>query len=290
MGRQLSGRVLGVVLGVLLLGCGAEKELSATRWGRCVAKAVTLLDQAKPSEAVIALPPREDKTSRYADARETIVAAAAAGYRVVIIEREAEVAQATSSRSSKLIHGGLRYLETAQLGLVRECLRERALLLRLAGGRFFGALRGADGFIPAFSGLLAGAAIDGHRLSVMGEDFVALLDFLARARDRGRGRYYPAGQYRGAGQDQGCHSLGQGAVPFLRYRLQRAGRHPQRPGGGDTGRSGCPGEPGPQLHQGLLPVEDPIRSGPSDPAVAAQEKWPVRQGRRLRAGQLGRGV
>lgn len=59
-------------------------------------------------------------------------AAAAAGYRVVILEREAEVAQATSSRSSKLIHGGLRYLETAQLGLVRECLRERALLLRLA--------------------------------------------------------------------------------------------------------------------------------------------------------------
>ncbi len=59
-------------------------------------------------------------------------AAAAAGYRVSVLEREAEVGQATSSRSSKLIHGGLRYLETGQFSLVRECLKERALLLRLA--------------------------------------------------------------------------------------------------------------------------------------------------------------
>ncbi len=58
-------------------------------------------------------------------------AAAAAGYRVLVLERDA-VAAGTSSRSSKLIHGGLRYLETAQFSLVRESLRERALLLRLA--------------------------------------------------------------------------------------------------------------------------------------------------------------
>lgn len=58
-------------------------------------------------------------------------AAAAHGYRTLVLE-EAAVAGATSSRSSKLIHGGLRYLEQAQLGLVRECLRERELLLRLA--------------------------------------------------------------------------------------------------------------------------------------------------------------
>ncbi len=60
-------------------------------------------------------------------------AAAAAGCRVLLLERTA-LAAGTSSRSSKLIHGGLRYLEPGHLGLVRECLRERALLLRLAPG------------------------------------------------------------------------------------------------------------------------------------------------------------
>ncbi len=59
-------------------------------------------------------------------------AAAAAGLRVTVLEQYPSLAQGSSSRSSKLIHGGLRYLETAQFGLVRESLRERALLLRLA--------------------------------------------------------------------------------------------------------------------------------------------------------------
>jgi len=58
-------------------------------------------------------------------------AAAAAGHRVVCLERS-RIAAGTSSRSSKLIHGGLRYLESFQLGLVRESLRERATLLRVA--------------------------------------------------------------------------------------------------------------------------------------------------------------
>ncbi|HET7175951.1 MAG TPA: FAD-dependent oxidoreductase [Gammaproteobacteria bacterium] len=58
-------------------------------------------------------------------------AAAALGYRTLVLEQQA-VAGATSSRSSKLIHGGLRYLEQAELGLVRECLQERELLLKLA--------------------------------------------------------------------------------------------------------------------------------------------------------------
>lgn len=58
-------------------------------------------------------------------------AAAARGYKVLVLE-QADIAGGTSSRSSKLIHGGLRYLETGQFALVRECLRERALLLRLA--------------------------------------------------------------------------------------------------------------------------------------------------------------
>jgi len=58
-------------------------------------------------------------------------AAAAAGHRTLVLER-AEIAGGTSGRSSKLIHGGLRYLEHGELGLVRECLQERALLLELA--------------------------------------------------------------------------------------------------------------------------------------------------------------
>jgi glycerol-3-phosphate dehydrogenase len=60
-------------------------------------------------------------------------AAAAAGHSVMVLEQSA-LAAGSSSRSSKLIHGGLRYLESGQLRLVRESLHERALLLRLAPG------------------------------------------------------------------------------------------------------------------------------------------------------------
>ena len=58
-------------------------------------------------------------------------AAAAAGHSVILVEQRA-LASGTSSRSSKLIHGGLRYLESGSLGLVRECLRERTIMLSVA--------------------------------------------------------------------------------------------------------------------------------------------------------------
>lgn len=58
--------------------------------------------------------------------------AAARGWRVLVLEQYGQPAAATSSRSSKLIHGGLRYLETGQLKLVYECLREQRILLRTA--------------------------------------------------------------------------------------------------------------------------------------------------------------
>jgi glycerol-3-phosphate dehydrogenase len=58
-------------------------------------------------------------------------AAAASGYSVLVLEKTA-LAAGTSSRSSKLIHGGLRYLESGQLNLVYESLKERTTLLRLA--------------------------------------------------------------------------------------------------------------------------------------------------------------
>ena len=57
--------------------------------------------------------------------------AALAGLKVLIVER-ADVGGGTSSASSRLIHGGLRYLEHAELGLVRESLLERERLLELA--------------------------------------------------------------------------------------------------------------------------------------------------------------
>lgn len=55
----------------------------------------------------------------------------AAGYDALVLE-QSEAAAGTSSRSSKLIHGGLRYLENGELRLVRESLREREILLRIA--------------------------------------------------------------------------------------------------------------------------------------------------------------
>ncbi|MEA2132732.1 MAG: glycerol-3-phosphate dehydrogenase [Solirubrobacteraceae bacterium] len=62
----------------------------------------------------------------------TALDAATRGLRVALVEA-LDFAAGTSSASSKLIHGGLRYLEMGDIGLVREALRERELLLtRLA--------------------------------------------------------------------------------------------------------------------------------------------------------------
>ena len=57
--------------------------------------------------------------------------AASRGLRVALVEQE-DIAAGTSSRSSRLIHGGLRYLEQFHLPLVREALAERRRLLQLA--------------------------------------------------------------------------------------------------------------------------------------------------------------
>ncbi len=57
--------------------------------------------------------------------------AASRGYSVGLVEK-ADFGSGTSSRSSKLVHGGLRYLQNFDLGLVREALLERQLMVRLA--------------------------------------------------------------------------------------------------------------------------------------------------------------
>ena len=57
--------------------------------------------------------------------------AATRGFSVALVERD-DFSCGTSSRSSKMIHGGLRYLQNFDLGLVREALVERQLMVRLA--------------------------------------------------------------------------------------------------------------------------------------------------------------
>lgn len=59
------------------------------------------------------------------------VDAASRGYSVLLLERD-DFGKGTSSRSTKLIHGGVRYLAGGNLRLVRDSLRERGILLRNA--------------------------------------------------------------------------------------------------------------------------------------------------------------
>ena len=59
------------------------------------------------------------------------VEAASRGYKTLLLERH-DFGKGTSSRSTKLIHGGVRYLQQGNVSLVLEALRERAILLRNA--------------------------------------------------------------------------------------------------------------------------------------------------------------
>jgi len=129
--------------------------------------------------------------------------AALRGLRVILFERS-DFASGTSSRSSKLIHGGIRYLETGQLRLVREALRERALLLDLAPEY----VRPLSFLIPHYAsegrsplairmGLILYAALAGHhplaehgRLSAA--ETLALEPGLEKEGLRGASRYWDA--------------------------------------------------------------------------------------------------
>src|ERR1700684_1105613 len=73
--------------------------------------------------------------------------AATRGYSVALVEKS-DYAAGTSSRSSKLVHGGLRYLQNFDLGLVREALLERRLLVKLAPHL----VRPLQLVVPAFEG------------------------------------------------------------------------------------------------------------------------------------------
>src|SRR5213595_3572845 len=59
------------------------------------------------------------------------VDAASRGYAVLLLEQH-DFGKGTSSRSTKLVHGGVRYLAQGNISLVREALRERGLMRRNA--------------------------------------------------------------------------------------------------------------------------------------------------------------
>ncbi|MDG2014539.1 MAG: glycerol-3-phosphate dehydrogenase/oxidase [Pirellulaceae bacterium] len=61
----------------------------------------------------------------------TAVDAAARGYRTLLLE-QVDFSKATSSRSTKLVHGGVRYLQQGNISLVREALHERGLMFQNA--------------------------------------------------------------------------------------------------------------------------------------------------------------
>ena len=73
--------------------------------------------------------------------------AASRGFAVALVEKR-DYAAGTSSRSSKLVHGGLRYLQQFDVGLVREALLERQLLTALAPHL----VRPLQMVVPAFEG------------------------------------------------------------------------------------------------------------------------------------------
>jgi glycerol-3-phosphate dehydrogenase len=165
--------------------------------------------------------------------------AASRGLRAALVERD-DYAVGTSGRSSRLIHGGLRYLEQFRIALVREALAERGRLLRLAPHLvriepFVFPLYGGPLTRPFFdAGLtlydLLGAAADGGRhrhLSV--EAALEATPVLRRERLRGAFVYHD-GQ-----EDDARYTLAvartardRGALPLTKVRatgpIERDGR------------------------------------------------------------------
>jgi glycerol-3-phosphate dehydrogenase len=127
--------------------------------------------------------------------------AATRGYSVALVER-ADFASGTSSRSSKLVHGGLRYLQHFDLGLVREALLERQLMVALAPHL----VRPLALVVPAFDGVrpdrLMGVGLNLY--DVMSVDRERLR---ARRARRGRGEQPPGGSSAGPAR---AAALGEG--------------------------------------------------------------------------------
>ncbi|MFD0668742.1 glycerol-3-phosphate dehydrogenase/oxidase [Ramlibacter sp. MAHUQ-53] len=123
------------------------------------------------------------------------------GYRVALVEAH-DFAQGASSRSTKLLHGGVRYLAQGRLGLVRQALRERAIVLANAPGL----CRPLSFVVPVYSGwdrvryglglsayaLLAGARSLGPTQWLDAGETLRALPAVKRAGLRGGIRYWDA--------------------------------------------------------------------------------------------------
>ncbi len=112
--------------------------------------------------------------------------AATRGYSVALVER-GDFAIGTSSRSSKLVHGGLRYLQNFDLGLVREALLERQINVALAPHL----VRPLPLIVPAFDGARPDRLI-GLGLNMYDVMAVDRLSPLARRRAREDSDWSPA--------------------------------------------------------------------------------------------------
>ncbi|HEY9011016.1 MAG TPA: glycerol-3-phosphate dehydrogenase/oxidase [Devosia sp.] len=122
------------------------------------------------------------------------------GVRVLLVDRE-DFCGACSSAPSRMIHGGLRYLENGEIGLVRESLRERDALLRNAP-HFVRPLPTTVPIQQVFSGLLNGALNVMHlrtrpaeRGALAVKIGLTLYDLLA-----GKRRLMPKHVFRGRGE------------------------------------------------------------------------------------------
>ena len=129
--------------------------------------------------------------------------AASRGLKVALVEQD-DLAAGTSSRSSRLIHGGLRYLQQFEVSLVREALAERARLLQLAPHlvrleAFLFPIYGVRGIMRAFYGagltaydLLGSAASAGRHRHLGVDETLAYIPNLARKDLRGALLYHDA--------------------------------------------------------------------------------------------------
>ncbi len=123
--------------------------------------------------------------------------AASRGLSTLLVERD-DFGQGTSSRSTKLIHGGIRYLAQAELGLVREALSERHLLLANAPDhvRPLSFLIPTRGFVERLkyrAGLALYDALAGRRQTALnGPATSAPVSALLRAQESHLLRYHDA--------------------------------------------------------------------------------------------------
>ncbi len=129
--------------------------------------------------------------------------AASRGMKVALVEQD-DLSAGTSSRSSRLIHGGLRYLQQFEVSLVREALAERARLLRLAPHlvrleEFLFPIYGARWIMRAFYGagltaydVLGSAASAGRHRHLGVDETLAYIPNLVRHNLRGALVYHDA--------------------------------------------------------------------------------------------------